>query len=65
MQSAKHMMTYRLGTREGEKDTFKLAKIRERKSMDLDHVKCIKSNGQKVLIRGNDIKGGGNLLAYF
>ena len=47
---------YRLGTREGERGIFKLAKIRERKSRDLDHVKCIKSNDQKVLVKDNDIK---------
>ena len=51
MHSVEHM-----GTREGEKDIFKLAKIRKRKSRDLDHVKCIKSNGQKVLLKDNDIK---------
>ena len=33
----------RLGTRESEKDTFKLAKIRERTSRDLNQVKYIKS----------------------
>ena len=29
----------RLGTREGGKDIFKLANIRERKSRDLNHIK--------------------------
>ena len=28
----------------------------ERKSRDLDHVKCIKSDDQKVLLKGNDVK---------
>ena len=46
----------RLGTREGEKDNFKVAKIRERKSRDFDHFKCIKSDGKKVLVKDNDIK---------
>ena len=46
----------RLRTRDGENDIFKLAKIRERKSRDLYHVKCIKSNDQKVLVNDNDIK---------
>ena len=45
----------RLGSR-GEKDIFKLTKIRESKSRDLDHVKCIKSNDQKVLVKDNYIK---------
>ena len=39
-----------------ERDIFKLAKIRERKSRGLDHVKCIKSNDQKVLVKDDDIK---------
>ena len=34
----------KLGTREGENDIFK---IREMKSRDLDHGKCIKSNDQR------------------
>lgn len=46
----------RLGIREGEKDIFKLVKIQERKSKDLDHVKCIRSNDQKVLVKDNNIK---------
>ena len=55
-----------LGTREWKNDVFKLAKMRERKSRDLDHAKCIKSNDQKALVKDNDIKeGGGNILAKF
>ena len=46
----------RLGTRGGREGYFKLAKIREKKSRDLDHVKCIKNNDQKVLVKDNDIK---------
>ena len=45
-----------MGTREGKKDICKLAKIRKRKSRDSDHVKCIKRNDQKVLLKDNDIK---------
>ena len=51
-----HVLYNRLGTSEGDKDIFKLAKIGERKSKDLDHVKCIKSNDQKILVKDNDIK---------
>ena len=36
--------------------SFTLAKMRERKIRDLDHVKCIKSNDQNVLMKENDIK---------
>ena len=45
----------KLGTR-GENDTFKLAKLRKKKSKDLEHVKCIKSDNQKVSMKDNDIK---------
>ena len=45
----------KLGTREGEKDIFKLTKIRNRKNRDLD-LKCIMSNNQKVLLKVNDLK---------
>lgn len=33
--------------------------MRERKSRDLDYVKCIKSDDQKVLAKDNDIKERG------
>lgn len=42
--------------REKERDIFKLASTRKRKTKKLDHVRCKKSNGQKVLVRDNDIK---------
>ncbi|XP_071677210.1 uncharacterized protein [Lolium perenne] len=32
----------RLGTKEGEKDIYRMAKFRERKTRDVDQVKCIK-----------------------
>ena len=42
----------------GESSTkqHRLVKIRERKSRDLDHVKCIKSNDQKALVKDNGNK---------
>ena len=55
MQSSKNMMTCVIGWAQ-EKDIFKLEKIRERKSRDLNHVKCIDSHDQKILLMGNDIK---------
>ena len=43
------MLTYIIGwTR--DKDIFKLAK-RERKSRNLDHIKCIENNDQNVLLK--------------
>ena len=32
----------RLGTKEGEKDIYRLARIRERKARDINQIKCIK-----------------------
>ena len=50
------MMTYIVGWKREGRDIFKLAKIRERKSSDLDPIKCIKSNDQKVLVMDAGIK---------
>lgn len=35
---------------------FKLARIRKKRSRDLDHIICTKSNDQKVLVKVNNIK---------
>ena len=32
----------RLGTKEGENDIYRMARIRERKTRDINHIKCIK-----------------------
>lgn len=60
MSEAKHKayddLYRKLGTREGEKDVYKLARMRERKSRDLDHVRCIKSDDQRVLVKDDEIK---------
>lgn len=56
-----YMMIYRLGIK-GENDIFKLAKTRKKKSRDLFHVKCIKSNDQKVAMKDNDINEISKLL---
>ena len=47
----------KLGTREGEKDIYKLAKQRDKKSKDLDHIRCIKDEDQRVLVKDHEIKG--------
>ena len=49
-------MTYIIGWEQKEKNIFKLSKIRKMKSRDLEHVKCIKINDQKALVKDNDIK---------
>ena len=38
---------HRLGTKEGEKEVFKLARARERKTRDLGVVRCIKDEEGK------------------
>jgi hypothetical protein len=46
----------RLSTNEGEKDVYKMARIRERKTRDLNQVKCIKDEMNQLLMKGQDIK---------
>ena len=41
----------KLGTKEGEKDAYKLAKFRERKTRDFNHIKCIKNEDTRVLVQ--------------
>ena len=46
----------RLDTKEGEKDIYKIARNREKKTRDLTQVKCIKDENENVLIDDNQIK---------
>ena len=46
----------RLGTKEGEKDIYRMAKIRERKTRDVDQVKCIKDGADQLLVKDKEIK---------
>jgi hypothetical protein len=46
----------RLSTKEGEEDVYKIARIRERKTRDLNQVKCIKDEMDRLLVKGQDIK---------
>jgi len=45
-----------LKTKEGEKDVFKLVKIREKKARDLENVRCIKGDEGKVLVEETKIR---------
>ena len=45
-----------LGTKEGEKEIYKLAKIREKRSRDFQYVWCIKGEDKEVLTRHEDVK---------
>ncbi|ONM53905.1 Retrovirus-related Pol polyprotein LINE-1 [Zea mays] len=40
----------------GEKDVYKIARIQEKKTMDLNQVKCIKNEMDQFLVKGQDIK---------
>jgi hypothetical protein len=46
----------RLGTKEGEKDIYRMAKSRERKMRDIIRVKCIKDVTERLLTKDEDIK---------
>ena len=40
----------KLKIREGEKDVFKLARVREKKTRDLGNIRCIKGEDSRVLV---------------
>jgi hypothetical protein len=46
----------RLGTKEGEKDIYRMAKSREMKTRDIIQVKCIKDESERLLTKDEDIK---------
>ena len=46
----------RLSTKEGEKEVYKMARFRERKTRDLNQVKCVKDEMDQILVKGEDIK---------
>ncbi|KAJ1299141.1 hypothetical protein BS78_01G509100 [Paspalum vaginatum] len=45
----------RLSTK-GEREVYKMARFRERKTRDLNQVKCIKDEMDQLLVKGEDIK---------
>jgi hypothetical protein len=45
-----------LGTKEGEKGIYRMAKSRERKARDIIQVKCIKDETERLLTKDEDIK---------
>ncbi|KAM1283242.1 hypothetical protein ACFX2J_026125 [Malus domestica] len=49
-------MYKRLDTKEGESDIYKLARAREKKTKDLNQVRCIKDEDGKVLATENAVK---------
>ena len=49
-------MYKRLDTKEGELDIYKLARAREKKTRDLNQVRCIKDEDGNVLATENAVK---------
>ena len=45
-----------MDTKEVEKDIYRIARTRERKTRDLCTVRCVKDEDQKVLVRDEEIK---------
>ena len=46
-----------LGTKKGEKDIYRMAKIHERKTRDVNQIKCIKDGTDRLLLKNEEIKG--------
>jgi hypothetical protein len=46
----------RLDTKEGEKDIYRMARIRERKTRDINQRKCIKDVTDRLLVKDEEIK---------
>ena len=47
----------RLGTKEGEKDIYRMARICERKTRDINQIKCIKDGTYLLLVNDDETKG--------
>ena len=46
----------RLDSKEGEKDIYRIAQMREKKTRDLGTIRSIKDHNHKVLVKDTDIK---------
>ena len=46
----------RLDTKEGEKDIYRLARLRDKRTQDIRSIKCIKDVDQRVLVDDKEIK---------
>ena len=46
----------KLDTKEVDKDIYRIAPIKERKTRDLCTMRCVKDQDQKVLVRNEEIK---------
>ena len=50
-----------LGTKAGEQKMYRIAKIREQKSRDLDQVRCVKDEDDNVLVTDDKIRIDGRI----
>jgi hypothetical protein len=46
----------RLNTKEGEKDIYRMARARDRKTRDFNQVKCIKDQREQLLVKEDEIR---------
>ena len=46
----------RLSTKEEEKDIYRMARARDRKTRDFSQVKCIKDEREKLLVKEDEIR---------
>jgi hypothetical protein len=46
----------KLDTKEDENDVYKMTKLRERKTIDFNQVKCIKDEANRLLMKDEEIK---------
>ena len=46
----------RLDSKDGEKDIYRITRMREKKTRDLGIIRCIKDHNHKVLVKDTDIK---------
>ena len=46
----------RLSTKKGEKDIYRMARARDRKTRDFNQVKCIKDEREQLLVKKDEIR---------
>ena len=46
----------KLSTKEGEKNVYKMATLRERRTRDFTQIKCIKDETNRLLVKDDEIK---------
>ena len=45
-----------MSTKEGEKDIYKMARARDRKTRDFNQVKCIKDEREQLLVKVDETR---------